>query len=296
MVVNQVHPAGGERSAGFHAGLDPRSLFIFKLQNPVRAVCLKIKQSVWFDGFILLAICINSIFLALDRYDLDPASDTAQSIFYAEWVFLVIFALELVIKVIALGLVLRPKSYLRDGWNWLDFLVVVFSIVSVFGGENISAVRMFRVLRPLRAVKKVPGMRIIVSALISSLPHLRDVAALAFFLISLFGILGVQLYGGKFGNRCVDTVTGLISDSSSLCSTTDNGYTCPSGSVCLMEVEAFNNGYTSFDNILLSWVVIVQVISLEGWSDVMFAANQIDGSWNQLYFVTLVMVRTWKPL
>ena len=50
------------------------------------------------------------------------------------------------------------------------------------------------------------------------------------------------------------------------------------------------------DNILLSWVVIVQVISLEGWSDVMFAANQIDGSWNQLYFVTLVMVRTWKPL
>merc|ERR1719421_1516546 len=53
----------------------------------------------------------------------------------AEWidfVFLAIFAVEMVLKMLASGLIMHPYAYLRSTWNWLDFIVVVVGFMETF--------------------------------------------------------------------------------------------------------------------------------------------------------------------
>jgi Ion transport protein len=42
-----------------------------------------------------------------------------------EPVFMGIFTVEMCTKIIAMGFVLHPDSYLRNPWNIMDFVVVV---------------------------------------------------------------------------------------------------------------------------------------------------------------------------
>jgi len=63
-----------------------------------------------------------------------------------EYVFLVIFTLESIIKIIAYGFVLHPYAYLRSGWNFLDFTIVVVGLVSITIAVCIPSVLLVAVL------------------------------------------------------------------------------------------------------------------------------------------------------
>jgi len=214
-------------------------------------------------------------------------------------VFTSLFTLEMVLKIVAMGFVQWPTSYLRDYWNQLDCLVVLLSYLNFLPGfNNLSAIKAVRVLRPLKAIRSIPGIRIIVTALLSSLPHLGNVLLLFMFLLLIFGVLGVQLYGGRLKQNCFDGLTGkqLVESSLRLCSVSIGvGRTCPvSGlttntSFCGKSMENPNFSVTSFDNILVSFITMFQVVTLEGWTDVMYMINDIGTKWNQLYFVALVL-------
>ena len=75
-------------------------------------------------------------------------------------VFSYIFTLELVLKVIAFGFIMHPKSYMRDTWNWLDFVVVVTGLIELSmgskGAESVRSLRVLRVLRPLKSIHALP--------------------------------------------------------------------------------------------------------------------------------------------
>ena len=77
--------------------------------------------------------------------------------------FSVIFVLESIIKIIAMGFIFHKHSYLRDAWNCLDFFIVVVSVVSMLpisgGSDSLKGLRTFRILRPLRSVNKLPALR-----------------------------------------------------------------------------------------------------------------------------------------
>ncbi len=100
----------------------------------------------------------------------------------------------MLLKIFALGFVLTKNSYLRDAWNILDFTIVVAGYIPYLfsgGGANISALRSFRVLRPLRTISGIEGLRVIVGALISSMPLLRDTMLVILFFFIIFAIGGV---------------------------------------------------------------------------------------------------------
>mmetsp|Transcript_115788 Transcript_115788/g.160664 ORF Transcript_115788/g.160664 Transcript_115788/m.160664 type:complete len:111 (-) Transcript_115788:321-653(-) len=109
-----------------------------------------------------------------------------------DYVFLVIFTIEMVLKIIALGFIMQPFSYMRDGWNVLDFIVVILGWVSLYlQGQNMSAIRVIRILRPLRTINSMPGMSGLVKTLINSLPSMFDILILFFFTLFIFGVIGV---------------------------------------------------------------------------------------------------------
>lgn len=115
----------------------------------------------WFEKFILASIMGNCLLLIID-----PESETEQAM-VVEWILLVIFTIEMILKSIAMGFVLTEGTYLRDAWNILDFLVVTIGWSGMFSdGQNISFIRIIRVLRPLRTVNSLPELKLLVSTII----------------------------------------------------------------------------------------------------------------------------------
>lgn len=74
------------------------------------------------------------------------------------YIFLAIYSCEMVIKIIAKGFVLNKYTYLRNPWNWLDFVVITSGYATI-GMEvgNLAGLRTFRVLRALKTVSIMPG-------------------------------------------------------------------------------------------------------------------------------------------
>lgn len=103
-----------------------RALFCLGLKNPIRKLCIDIVEWKPFEYLILLTIFANCVALAV--FTPFPNSDSNQTNAYLEkieYIFLVIFTAECVMKVIAYGFAMHPGAYLRNGWNLLDFTIVV---------------------------------------------------------------------------------------------------------------------------------------------------------------------------
>ena len=117
--------------------------------------------------------------------------------------FTVLFFIEMLLKIIGLGFFVHKNSYLRDPWNWIDFIAVITGTIEFVPGlPNLKVLRILRVIRPLRTIKAVPSMRRLISSLINSLPALANVVVFLIFIFILFGILGVQLFQGQLYSRC----------------------------------------------------------------------------------------------
>lgn len=134
-----------------------------------------------------------------------------------------------------MGLVLDNNTYLRDGWNVLDFAVVITSVLSLSGSINLSAIRTIRILRPLRSIKSIPGLRILVASLLDSLPNLGNVVIFLLYLMVIFGILGIQLFSGAYESRCRLTeypVNGVWEVDNSTTHLCEDNSGCPENTFC----------------------------------------------------------------
>ena len=120
----------------------------------------------------------------------------------------------MLVKIIAMGFLFEKNSYLSDGWNVMDFLVVVVSLVTLLpgSGSNVSALRVVRVLRPLRTLSVLPGMRTLIGTVIRAIPMIANVMLFCVFFFVVFGILGMQLFSGAYRNRCFFEVDGVHHD------------------------------------------------------------------------------------
>jgi len=200
--------------------IDNTSSKAFTLEAISRCVRHRIVWSTTFDRLILVAIFANCIFIAMDnplREDDHPLKMTLQT---AEKVFAIIFIIEMVIKWIGLGWCGKCKldvvgegedqieveycGYFHDGWNILDFVIVLSSLTTfaTTEGSNTSSIRILRVLRPLRTIAKVKELRILVQTIFNSLQGLADVGILLVFIAIIFAIIGTQLFAGTLRQRC----------------------------------------------------------------------------------------------
>ena len=118
-------------------------------------------------------------------------------------IFTIIFAIECILKIFSFGFVRGKNAYLRDGWNGLDFVIVVVSILgSVPGVPSLTVLRSFRVLRPLRSLSRYPSLRKMITAFIESISNLANVSVLLLFLLVSFSLCGVSFWRGLFHYRC----------------------------------------------------------------------------------------------
>jgi hypothetical protein len=128
-------------------------------------------------------------------------------------------------------------------------------------------------------------MKILILALGSSIKSLTVAFSMLFFIIYIFAIAALQLWMGKLRGRCLDVENGVYDSNGLIC----GAQSCEVGFTCVEGTDNPNFGVTHHDNILISWVTVFQIYSLEGWSGNMETIQQADSYWTFLYFVPLVI-------
>jgi hypothetical protein len=127
--------------------------------------------------------------------------------------FIFVFTLEAVIKISSMGFIAENGCYLRDAWNWLDFIVVITALFSFLPQmANVSGLRTFRLFRPLRSLSALPNMKILVATLLASVVQLSNILCLAVFFFGIFAILGMSLWSGRMHMRCRQTSSPVNGD------------------------------------------------------------------------------------
>uniref|UniRef100_A0A8C9WKK9 Voltage-dependent T-type calcium channel subunit alpha-1H n=1 Tax=Scleropages formosus TaxID=113540 RepID=A0A8C9WKK9_SCLFO len=341
--------------------LAPVVFFCLKQTTCPRSWCIRMVSNPYpFPRISMMVILLNCVTLGMYQpcENIDCSSDRCQILQAFDAFIYIFFAVEMVIKMVALG-IFGHRCYLGDTWNRLDFFIVMAGMVEYsldLQNINLSAIRTVRVLRPLKAINRVPSMRILVNLLLDTLPMLGNVLLLCFFVFFIFGIIGVQLWAGLLRNRCYPEENFTLSTGITLpspyyqpeedderpfiCSlAADNGImSCQDvparregGRECCLdkddalrqhalglEPEPVVNGSNSavglcinwnqyytrchtghsnphkgainFDNIGYAWIVIFQVITLEGWVEIMYYVMDAHSFYNFIYFILLIIV------
>ena len=175
-----------------------KSLYIFAYNNPLRKFLRNVIANQYFANFIYHMIAINSLLLALDEPFLtDPYQK--QTLHLMLNIISIIFVVEAVVRIVVRGFYQGEDTYLKDPFNILDFLIVIFSILTwvleaTVKDADISFIRGFRALRalrPLRVVSKNEGIKTVVNSLLESIPALLNVLLIVLLFLLVFGILGI---------------------------------------------------------------------------------------------------------
>lgn len=178
------------------------SLFLFSKHNKLRVFCYKLSMNQKVENFWLFVIIANSVKMIIDTYFLNQTVDILNEL---DYVFFSLFSLESVIKIIAFGFFMDKGSYLRDSWNVLDFIIVIFACldisISYLDFSVIKGFRVLRMLRPLRLISHNVNMKIVVAALLDSITSILNVLVVILLSWLMFAILGMSLLKDKMG-RC----------------------------------------------------------------------------------------------
>uniref|UniRef100_A0A663FHY2 Voltage-dependent L-type calcium channel subunit alpha n=1 Tax=Aquila chrysaetos chrysaetos TaxID=223781 RepID=A0A663FHY2_AQUCH len=299
----------GQGSGGVHRS--PRALFCLRLNNPIRRAAISIVEWKPFDILILATIFANCVALGVYiPFPEDDSNAANHNLEQVEYVFLIIFTVETFLKIIAYGLVLHPSAYIRNGWNLLDFVIVIVGLFSVIleqvshkpgeahhmsgkpGGFDVKALRAFRVLRPLRLVSGVPSLHIVLNSIMKAMVPLLHIALLVLFVIIIYAIIGLELFIGRMHKTCFFIGSDLESEEDpSPCAFSGHGRAClQNNTECRGRWEGPNGGITNFDNFFFAMLTVFQCITMEGWTDVLYWMQDAMGHelpW--IYFVSLVI-------
>ncbi|KAJ0064214.1 hypothetical protein NL108_001542, partial [Boleophthalmus pectinirostris] len=265
-----------------------------------------------FEIIILLTIFANcvalAVFLPMPEEDSNNTNSSLESL---EYIFLVIFTAECFLKIVAYGLVFHEGAYLRNCWNILDFVIVFMGLFTFAldtinkiagvpmekgGGFDMKALRAFRVLRPLRLVSGVPSLQVVMNSILKAMLPLLHIALLVFLLVTIYAIMGLELFKCKMHKTCyytnIDIYAAAEGEMPAPCAQAGNGRRCIiNGSECRPGWEGPNNGITHFDNIGFAMLTVYQCITMEGWTKVLYWVNDAIGNeWPWLYFVPLILL------
>uniref|UniRef100_A0A5F8GHW1 Sodium channel protein n=1 Tax=Monodelphis domestica TaxID=13616 RepID=A0A5F8GHW1_MONDO len=258
--------------------------------------------------FIMCTILTNCVFMAQH----EPPGWTK----YVEYTFTAIYTFESLVKILARGFCLNAFTFLRDPWNWLDFSVIVMAYTTEFVDlGNVSALRTFRVLRALKTISTIVG------ALIQSVKKLADVMVLTVFCLSVFALIGLQLFMGNLRNKCVRNFTivngtngTVVSDDKIwesvetyisspenyllkngtsdvlLCGNSTDAGSCPEGYLCLKAGENPDHGYTSFDSFGWAFLALFRLMTQDCWERLYQQTLRSAGKIYMIFFMLVIFL------
>ncbi|XP_058248450.1 sodium channel, voltage-gated, type I-like, alpha isoform X2 [Hemibagrus wyckioides] len=274
--------------------------------NPIRRIAIKILVHSLFNIIIMCTILANCVFMTfVERPD-------RRTLFKnIEYTFTAIYTFDSLIKILAMGFCIGKFTFLRDPFNWLDFTVIVMAYVTEFakGLGNVSALRCFRVVRALKTISVIPGLKTIVGALFQSVKKLSDVMILTVFCLSVFALIAMQLFMGNLRNKCIkiptnDTdfnLTQYYNDPNNyytiegmkdplLCGNNSDAGQCPDGYICHKAGRNPNYGFTSYDSFGWAFLSLFRLMTQDFWENLYQQTLRASGKTYMIFFVLVIFL------
>lgn len=188
-----------------------------KLRKPVKKFLILAQMTAnaiisapLFENVVLAIILANSVVMVFER----PNQEQPPIFGILDDMFTYLYTAEMFLKIVGLGFVMDEKSYLRDSWNILDFIIVISSYIpkiveatSAAAAEHLhvhevgrkaessrqvelTALRSFRVMRPLRTISSIKGLKLIMASLFAAAPLLKGTLMILMFFFIIFAIAG----------------------------------------------------------------------------------------------------------
>ncbi|XP_034442106.1 sodium channel, voltage gated, type VIII, alpha subunit b isoform X7 [Hippoglossus hippoglossus] len=287
------------------------SVYILNPFNLLRRIAIKILIHSLFSMIIMCTILTNCIFMTFS----DPPEWSKQ----VEYTFTGIYTFESLTKIVARGFCIDGFTFLRDPWNWLDFMVISMAYVTEFVDlGNVSALRTFRVLRALKTISVIPGLKTIVGALVQSVKKLSDVMILTVFCLGVFALIGLQLFMGNLRNKCVNWPINMteqylpngsrgfdwgtyVMDKKNfyflhgqidalICGNSSDSGNCPEGFTCMKAGVNPNYGYTSFDSFGWAFLTLFRLMTQDFWENLYMLTLRAAGKTYMIFFVLVIFV------
>ncbi|XP_055771886.1 voltage-dependent T-type calcium channel subunit alpha-1H-like [Salvelinus fontinalis] len=269
------------------------ALYLFSPCNRFRQWCQRVITHKMFDHIILLFIFLNCITIALERPDIQAHSTERVFLSVSNHIFTVIFIAEMTVKVVAQGLYSGDAVYLKSSWNVLDGMLVFVSLLDILvsvasaGGNRILGIlrvlRLLRTLRPLRVISRAPGLKLVVETLITSLRPIGNIVLICCGFFIVFGILGVQLFKGKFFH-CEGVDVRNVTNRSD----------------CLRAGHRWTRRKYNFDNLGQALMSLFVLSSKDGWVSIMYDGLDAVGvdqqpvrnhnPWMLLFFISFLLI------
>lgn len=289
-----------------------KTFWLFSQKNPIRHLCQKLVSPANNDRIygtpphpiahlivqllllltVIGGIVVEIIATPIYRRDFYQQHGYTRSSWFdhAEMSFGLCLLLEFVIKVLADGFVFTPNAYVRSIWNILDFLILIGILINVttgllFVGGLSRVTRSLKALRVLRLITLIEKMRsTFESLIISGASRILDAALLAILYMIPYAVWGLNIFAGLM-NQCNDS-SGSITDITTCINefptailgpdTSSFGYLIPR----VWDNPAPSTTF-SFDSFRSSLLILFEIVSLEGWVDVMSVAVSIVGAGDQ---------------
>ena len=226
---------------------------MFKGDSRFRLAMIWLMEWKIFKFFVLVAVLINAVIMAIHsfKFRIDTSMDEITSLEdLSSKIFVSIFMIEFSVKVVAMGYVLQKNSYLRSGWNVLDFVCLLTGLLeqTPLNVDTFMWLRTLRVLKPLRSVKVFPALQKLVMNLFASFVGLANIYMFLGFILAFFAIFGVNLFAGQQYRFCrttpdliyIDEADGsktpswpkadvkILCNSDEMCSSMQSGLVCGS--------------------------------------------------------------------
>jgi hypothetical protein len=281
--------------------VEGESFFVFTPENRFRQVMITCASSTLFDRIIDFIIFVNIVFLLFESSK--NSDQVTKMLRTADYIFTSVFAGEMLIKMIAFG-VMFPRSgqvqkdtgfvvqeaYLRDMWNWVDFIVVVSSVVAYF----VPLFRASRALRALRLMTRYENTKIIVMAVLQAIPHVLQSLVFVSVVFFVLGVMGVKFFKGRYytcndpsiveRDLCVGHFTDYVQG--------------PIFKEMIIRERSWDRRAFHFDHLGSALLTLFVVMVGDGWTDIMFDGMDTDTSENwglqrgnreymSLYFITV---------
>uniref|UniRef100_A0A673XWW8 Sodium channel protein n=1 Tax=Salmo trutta TaxID=8032 RepID=A0A673XWW8_SALTR len=227
---------------------------------------------------------------AIFRFNATPALYVLIPFVSNRYTFTGIYTFESLIKILARGFCVGKFTFLRDPWNWLDFCVIVMAYVTEFVKlGNVSALRTFRVLRALKTISVIPGLKTIVGALIQSVKKLSDVMILTVFCLSVFALVGLQLM--KIISLFCNNYYYLPGKRDALlCGNGSGAGLCPEGFWCIKAGRNPDYGYTSFDTFSWAFLSLFRLMTQDYWENLYQQTLRAAGKPYMIFFVLVIFL------
>ncbi|KAA0200133.1 voltage gated sodium channel [Hyalella azteca] len=277
------------------------ALWLLSPFSPLRRTAIYILINPLFNFFIICTILSNCMLM------MRPSTEVIEA---SEVLFTAIYTFESGVKVMARGFILEGFTYLRDAWNWLDFVVIALAYVTMVVIPYLAKPPVLS-----KIILRSTGLKTIVGAVIESVKNLRDVIILTVFSLSVFALLGLQIYMGVLSQKCIvkfdfsrenwtheeyflhnnNSSHWMSSEDDSsfypLCGNSSGAGQCPRGFLCLQGYGPNPDyGYTSFDS--FSWALLsaFRLMTQDYWENLYQQVLRAAGPWHIVFFLFIIFL------